>query len=139
MGYADRPKVFRIVFDDPDDEQHGLEVKMRGLSTGQVLDVMDLAGLDVSAAVTVEGREQIKRLFGVLADGIVSWNLTTEDGESVAPSFDAIRGRDFTRNMALFGAWLGAMTEVAPPLGMPSFDTSTIPQESLRPTLSLPA
>ena len=139
MGYTDRPKVFRIVFDDPDDDQHGLEVKMRGLSTGQVLDVMDLAGISEDAVRTAEGRDQIRRLFEALAAGIASWNLTAEDGAPVTPSFEAIRARDFTRNMALFGAWLGAMTEVAPPLGTPSFDTSTIPQETLRPTLSLPA
>jgi hypothetical protein len=120
MGYSDKPKIVRVVFDDPDDEQHGLEVRMRGLSTGELLDVMDLAELTEESGMTAEGRVQIRRLFETIADGLVSWNLETPDGKPVPADLAGVRGRDFGRNLALFGAWVQGMTQVAGPLGQRS-------------------
>jgi hypothetical protein len=133
VGYSDKPKIVRVVFDDPDDEQHGLEVRMRGLSTGELLDVMDLAELTEESGATPEGRAQIRRLFETIADGLVSWNLETPDGEPVPPTLAGVRGRDFGRNLALFGAWVRGLTQVAGPLGRRSSTgpRPEIPMEAL--------
>jgi hypothetical protein len=116
VGYSDTPKIVRVMFDDPDDEQHGLEVRMRGLSTGELLDVMDLAELTEESGRTTEGRAQIRRLFETIAGALVSWNLETADGEPVPADLAGVRGRDFGRNLALFGAWIRGLTQVAGPL-----------------------
>jgi hypothetical protein len=133
MGYVDKPKVYRVVFDSPDDDQHGFEARMRGVSSGQALDLMGLQDVDETDAATVAG------IFQALADAIVTWNLEDSDGNPVRPSLEAVKARDFSRNMALFGLWIEAVIGVSGPLERPSSDggralLASIPMEPLSPS-----
>lgn len=127
MGYRPKRKIYTLEFDDPDLD--GLIVKVRGLNTGQILDI-DTARED-------GGDEAIRGLLELLATQIVEWNVEDEEGQPVPATLDGIRAQELAFNMAIIDAWQNAVTGVPAPLEQPSTDgeqsmEASIPMETLQ-------
>lgn len=129
MGYRPKKKIYNLVFDDP--EMQGLEVKIKGLNTGQML-ALDKASDDA-------GEEAILTMLALYAEQIIEWNVEDDDGP-VAPTLEAIHEQDLDFNMAVINAWKRAVAGVPAPLessspvGAPSLEASIpmdVPSESL--------
>lgn len=131
MGFVPKRKVYNLVFTDPD--MHGLEVKMRGLNTGQW---MDLVTRKEAVEEDNEDAQAVIELFTLMAEQMVSWNVTDEDGTPVPATLDGIRQQDLPFNMAIIEAWQTAAAGVSAPLdsgspsGEPSLEAS-IPMDTL--------
>lgn len=129
MGYKPKRKIYTLEFEDPEFE--GLEVKIRGLNTGQLLD-LDTAREDGSD-------EAIRGLLELFADQLVEWNVEDDQEQPVPADIGGVRTQDIAFNMAIIDAWQQAMVGVPAPLDELSTGTepslvASIPTE----TLSLP-
>lgn len=129
MGYRPKRKTYVLEFEDPDLD--GLEVTVRGLTTGQIL--------DIETAREDGGEDAIRELLELLASQLVEWNVEDDDGRPVAANLDGIRAQDIAFNMAIIDAWQNAVTGVPAPLDEPSTDGELSPVASIpTETLSLP-
>lgn len=129
MGYRPKKKVYTLAFED--EEYDGLEVKVRGLNTGQLLDI-DTARAD-------GGDTAIVAMLNLLAEQLVEWNIEDDDEHPVPTSFEGVRSLDMSLNWAIIDAWQSAVAGVPAPLDDASTSTelslvASIPTE----TLSLP-
>lgn len=122
MGY--QRSTLKLLFEDP--EFDGLEVKMRRLSMGAMFSVQELAdiGEDIKQQV-----EQFDHLIEIVAGGLISWNLTEGDDETlVAPTKQGLYSQDIDLLMAIVGAWLDAIKVPRP---LPSGSNSGAPSPEL--------
>lgn len=129
MGYRPKRKIYTLEFDG--EEYEGLEVKIRGLNTGQVMDI-DTARQDGGDAAIVA-------MLQLMADQLVEWNVEDDDGAPVPTTFEGVRSLDIDFNWAIIDAWQNAAAGVPAPLESASTSTApslvaSIPTE----TLSLP-
>lgn len=129
MGYRPKQKIYTLEFED--EEYEGLEVRIRGLNTGQVM--------DIEAARADGGDTAIVAMLQLMADRLINWNVEDEDGNPVPTTFDGVRSLDVDFNWAIIDAWQNAVAGVRAPLDEPSTSTepslvASIPTE----TLSLP-
>lgn len=114
-----RDKVYKLVWPE-DHESHGLVVRVRSLTMGEVLDLRRPdSSLTEDAAVAM------------FASHIVDWNLEDRDtGEPVPTTLAGILEQDEDFVMEIIGAWTAAATGVSPPLapsstgGEPSLEAS---------------
>lgn len=130
MGYKPKKKIYDLKFDDPDME--GLEVKLRGLNTGQML-MADNARAE-------GGDELIRELLELYATQLVEWNIEGDDGQPLPLTLDSVLSLDLDFNMQVIDAWKAAIVGVPAPLdsaspdGVPSLEASIpmdVPSESL--------
>lgn len=121
MGFRPKKKIYNLVFDDPD--MDGLEVKIRGLNTGQLLDI-DTARDD-------GGEEAISSMLQLMADRLVSWNVEDDEGQPVPADMDGIRQQELAFNMAVISAWQDAVGGVPGPLDAGSTSTELSLVESI--------
>ena len=130
MGYQPKKKIYTLEFEDA--EYTGLEVKIGGLNTGQVM--------DIDAARSDGGDAAIVTMLKLLGDRLIHWNVEHPDtGEPVPTTFEGVCSLDIDFNWAIINAWQSAAAGVKAPLDEPSTDTelslvASIPTE----TLSLP-
>lgn len=130
MGYRPKKKIYDLKFDDPDME--GLEVKLRGLNTGQML--------EADAARADGGEEAIRSLLTLYAEQLVEWNVEDDEGEILPTTLESVLAQELDFNMKVVDAWQAAVNGVSAPLdsaspdGAPSLEASIpmdIPSESL--------
>lgn len=144
MGFVPKRTIYKLV-DWPDPEMRGLEVRFRALNTGQVFDLdekKEAAQRELADGDKDEDGEAGKaviELFQLMADQMIEWNVTEEDGTPVPPTMDGIRQQELPFNMAIIDAWQTAVSDVPAPLehGSPSGDPSleaSIPMEPLSPS-----
>lgn len=130
MGYRPKRKTYLLEFEDPD--LNGLEVKVRGLSTGQVL--------DLTTAKEDGSDESIRSLLMLLAGQLIEWNVEDDAGRPVPADLDGVRSQEIAFNMAIINAWEQALVGVPAPLesGSPSGEPSPVelalPMEPLSPS-----
>lgn len=103
MGYQRKRKVYKLDFTGT--EYGGLEVRIRGLTTGEYLELVTLTGS------TTETSGETEKLLKLMATHLVSWNLQ-EDDEPVPSTFEGIRANDLAMNMRIIDAWTDAMVSV---------------------------
>lgn len=133
MGYVPKRKIYNLAFEDP--EMNGLEVRIRGLTTGQYMDVVSMKEQAESGGETAE-------LFEFMADRLVDWNILEDDGITPVPaSLDGLKTLDMAFSMAIVNAWTSAIAGVPAPLEQPSSGgepslVASIPMESLSPSLA---
>lgn len=138
MGYIDPDDHYRLTFED--DRRAGLEVVMTGLTVGEMLASMDnVEGLELAALVTRSQAELIAqadtiaskmrgahdasvRQYVILAEHLVSWNVTTKTGEPVPTTLEGVLSQKVPLIRDILTAWRSAVAEVDAPLGTPSFD-----------------
>lgn len=103
MGFQRKRKVYKLDFVGT--EYDGLEVRIRGLTTGEYLELVSLTG---STETTSSETEKLLRL---MSTHLVGWNLQ-EDDEPVASTFDGVKSNDLAMNMRIIDAWTDAMVNV---------------------------
>lgn len=129
MGYRPKKKIYTLAFEG--EEYEGLEVKIRGLNTGQVM--------DIDAARADGGDSAIVAMLQLMAEQLVEWNVEDDEGQPVPTTFEGVRSLDIEFNWAIIDAWQTAAAGVKAPLDSDSTSTelslvASIPTE----TLSLP-
>lgn len=127
--YRAEPKKFILRFED----YPGLEVVMRSLPVGKVMDMLGLA--DDFAAGKADA-EQVSQLFTVFADRLESWNLDDEHGQAVTADLAGVRTLDSDMFMELFTAWFQSLTTAPPKQLRPSSSgaEASLPMEPLPPS-----
>ena len=129
MGYRPKKKVYVLEFEG--EEFEGLEVKIGGLNTGQVMDI------DAARASGTE--TAIVTMLRLLGDRLIEWNVDhPETSEPVPPTFEGVCSLDMDFNWAIVNAWQDAVAGVKAPLDETSTDTelslvASIPTETLSP------
>ena len=121
MGFRHQPKVYRLVFDDP--QLEGLEVRALGMSIGELQDD-DLT------------------ILAAFVHALQSWNLEDEHGTPLPMTLEALQAypdADFVSTMTR--AWMDAVAGVDEELGKDSpsgkpFPEASIPMEPLSPSLA---
>lgn len=131
MGYRHQSKTFRLAFED----MPGLEVVMRSVPVGKL---MDMAGLADDFGNGKASTGQVSDLFTMFADQLVSWNLEDDAGQPVPADLAGVRGLDTDMVMAIFEGWFGELTQAPPPLPKPSAPgpdplMASLPMEPLPP------
>lgn len=133
-------RTYRLVFeDDPDFE--GLVVRARGLTVEQLLEataLADLAEADIDGlaaqgrGLTPEQRDQVRRLFEMFAERLVSWNVEDEgpdgpDGEGVPvpATLEGVLSQESTGVLRIIRTWLTAVAGVPSSLGKGSTSGAT--------------
>lgn len=129
MGFKRKLKVYKLVFEDT--EYEGLEVKIRGLTTGEYLDLIALTG------PTDADENEATGMLNMFAEHLISWNLEDEEGNPVPATFEGLKANDFTMNSVMLNAWTEAIanvpmsTEKKSPTGdvtlLESIPTETLP------------
>ena len=129
--YKHPAKDFLLRFED----LPGLEVHMRSVSVGKLMDMAGLAdefkGGDADPA-------KVSELFTMFADRLVSWNLDGDDDKPVPADLAGVRSLDVDLFMAIFEGWFESIVSAPPPLQKPSANGSH-PMEGSLPMEPLPA
>lgn len=128
-GFVPKRKVYSLDFADTDLD--GLEIRLRGMTTGELIDAMEKR-----EAATDAGSSEFAELLELMAAKVVSWNVTTEGGQPVEPTVAAFREQDPEFNIGIIDAWTTAINGVPAPLEQPSPDgepslVASIPMETL--------
>ncbi|MFD9256924.1 hypothetical protein [Streptomyces sp. NPDC059538] len=131
MGYKPKRKIYNLDFTGTDFE--GLQVSIRGLNTGQYMDLF-------TAKTEAETGGETNDLMVIMASRLVSWNVEDDDDRPVPATLDGIKAQDLDLNLAIVGAWTKAMAGVSDPLELPSTDgvpslEASIPMDALSPSL----
>lgn len=126
MGYKPKRKIYTLAFEG--EEYEGLEVRIRGLNTGQVM--------DIDAARGDGGDGAIVTMLKLMADQLVEWNVEDDHGQPVPTTFEGVRSLDIDFNWAVIDAWQNAAAGVPAPLDGPSTDgepalVASIPMDAL--------
>ncbi len=126
MGFQRKRKMYKLDFEGT--EWDGLVVKLGGLTTGEYLDFVSVAG------PTDDGDNQTAQMIQMLADHLMSWNLE-DDGEPIPTTLEGLKSNDIQMNMAIVHAWTTVMggsedlEKKSTPSESPLLDS--IPTESL--------
>lgn len=126
MGFKKPVKIYVLSFDE--EEYEGLEIKVRGMSMKEMLDISRLEGK--------EDRESIVLMMRLFAEKIVSWNMEEEDGTPVPHTAATLMDLDPEFVGACIGSYMGAVKGVSDPLEKPSDSgpsslAASIPMETL--------
>jgi hypothetical protein len=107
-GYEPKPKLYQIVF-GAGTPYEGLEVTVRGVSTGAFLDFQELVDSMGEQPTAAQVRSVLQRLGGL----ITAWNVTS-GGEPVPPGYDGLAALDLDLAMEIFTRWSKAVGGVDP-------------------------
>jgi len=130
MGYRKPARHFKLSFED--EEYNGLEVIVKSLTIGKLLEVSSLTPDPDSPNQDVEATEKLLHIF---ADNLVSWNLEDEDGNPYPANYEGVKAQDdvpFVLRMA--NAWLEGMAGLNSNLektSNSSENTVSLPMETL--------
>lgn len=103
MAFQRKRKVYKLDFGGT--EYDGLEVRIRGLTTGEFLELVTLSG------ATTETSGETEKLLKLMSTHLVSWNLQDED-EPVPTTLEGISSNDLSMNMRIIDAWTDSMSSV---------------------------
>lgn len=128
-GYKRKRKTYKLDFEGT--EWDGLEVRVKGLTTGEYLQLVQLSG-----ASNEEGDAETEGMLKMFASHLISWNLEDDAGDPIGTSFEDIKENDFTMNMAIVSAWTDALASVPAKVGKESSPgnaalVASIPMETL--------
>lgn len=105
MAYKRKRKVYNLDFEGT--EYEGLEVKVRGLTTGEYLEIVSLS------APGTEGDRETEGMLRMFSNHLVSWNLLDEDTNLPVPTtYEGVTSNDFVMNMYIINAWTDAIATV---------------------------
>ncbi len=111
MGYRRELKRYVLKFED--EEFSGFECVCGSLSVDEFLELNALAGEMMSSNPDVE---EVGRLFNLLSEKIVRWNLEDDEGKPIAHGPEDLRAQDIDFIVAILMAWLDGMSVVPGPL-----------------------
>ena len=105
MAFKRKRKIYHLDFEGT--EYEGLEVKVRGLTTGEYLEIVSLS------APATEGDQETETMLRMFADHLTFWNLEDEvSGEPVPTTYEGVITNDFVMNMYIINAWTRALATV---------------------------
>lgn len=138
MGYKHN-RAFRLIFEDP--ELSELEIHAKSVPSGDFLQIAELVALKDSGDLTREDVANIRKLFGMFAKALVSWNLEDDERDEegnltgrdipVPTTLEGLLSQDFDFVMDTIKAWMDAVTDVPDDLGKDSASGVTFPEASL--------
>ena len=111
MGYKRKVKHYVLQFED--DELEEFECVCGSLSVDEFIEITGLAGRLTARDTETD---EVQRLFDILAEKIIRWNLEDDDDKPVPHDAETLRKQDFDFIMAIQMAWMSAMADIAPPL-----------------------
>jgi hypothetical protein len=120
--YKAPPSRFIIRFED----RPGLEVVMRKLSVGELLDMAGLADAFTGGKAT---GEQAAVMFGLFASRLVEWNIDGDDDEPVPATVDGARSLDPELFADILNGWMSGMMQAPKASPSPS-EPGLIPEEA---------
>src|SRR5512134_1572058 len=105
MSFKRKQRIYKLDFEGT--EYDGLVVKVRGLTTGEYLDLVSLS------AASDEGDGETEGMIKLLSTHLVSWNLEDEETDEPVPTtYEGLRSNDIRMNMVIVNAWTTALTSV---------------------------
>lgn len=103
MGYRRSRKTYHITYE----EFPGLEIDMRSVPVGDLLDVLQLTA-DMGKQPT---KAQMRKLFSAFTEQIVSWTYEDEDGKPLPPAVETLMAEDdFGFVVKLITGWVRGVT-----------------------------
>lgn len=133
MGFKRNSKIYQLTWDE-DTDYPGLEVQVRTLTMGQVLEAR-------SGKKNDDGKDNVRVSVELLAERIVSWNLEDENDQPVPTTLAAILEEDDDLILDIINRWTDAVSAVRAPLqqsspsGEPSL-VESVPMEALSESLA---
>jgi hypothetical protein len=124
--YKHESRQFILRFED----LPGLEVVMRPISVGKL---MDMAGMADGVKSGKASETDTLELFRLFAGRLVSWNLDGDDDKPVPADLDGVRSLDTDLFMQIFEGWFEGMTSApkAPRTPSPNGSAAGLPMETL--------
>lgn len=105
MSFKRKRKVYNLDFSGT--EYDGLQVKVRGLTTGEYLEIISLS------VPTDEGAKETEGMLRMFASHLVEWNLVDDDTALAVPTtYEGVISNDFVMNMSIVNAWTDAIANV---------------------------
>jgi len=127
MGFQMEETHYKLQFEG--DAYDGLEVTVREISVGELT---ELAGLvsSVSSTSALDKVAAIGRIFTILGESLVSWNVERK-GQPVPADESGVRVQNLTFIMTVVQAWMTQMADVTVPLDSGSTDGGTSQELSI--------
>jgi hypothetical protein len=105
MAFRRKRKVYNLDFEGT--EYEGLQVKVRGLTTGEYLEIVSLS------APGTEDSQETEGMLRMFANHLVSWNLIDDDTDAPVPTtYEGVTSNDFVMNMFIVNAWTEAIASL---------------------------
>jgi hypothetical protein len=127
MGF--QRKSYTLKWSDVEHPLHGLEIRLRGLSIGDLQIVTSLKAEE--GEVASSGLDQVGPVIDLFAARLISWNYEDEEGAPIPPSREEIEGLDVTVLLPAIMQWAEAASAVSGPLKNGSPSGSAFPEASL--------
>ena len=129
MGVGDDVYQDITLYDLVFENRGGLRVRVEGLSTGDLLDFVGLAGKipdgGNAGKLDEETSQTVVMLMETLAGALVEWNVADRDGKVRPANMEGLRACGLALVMDIAGAWVSAQTDVDDGLGKDSGSTGT--------------
>lgn len=106
-----------LVLDFDGTELDGLEVKVRSVSFGRLLEIMELVEAFETGTTVRAQAAAMTQVIDHFAGVLKSWDAVDDDGVPVPATADNLRALDFRHVLILVKAWQEVMTSVPAPLG----------------------
>lgn len=129
MGFKPPRKLYKLKF--ADEEMNGLEVTMRSVSMGKILELQELSVTVGDDPQAKEVAAQFRTMMTIFADALVEWNVEDDDEQAVPADFGGVLTQDPGFVMAVIQAWIQAISGVDAPLPAGSNSGATFPEASL--------
>lgn len=123
MGYRKIPTIYTLT--DFEDEP-GLIVRMKAIKLGKVRKLVRLTDNE-----NANDLETLDEIFTLVEEGLVSWNLETEDGTPIPADMGGIEEQELPMLLTVLNAWLEQMTGVDKDLGKDSPSGENFPGRPL--------
>lgn len=130
MGFRPQETHYALKFEDP--ALNGLEVTVAEVTVGELGELVGLVGA-VKSGDTLDKAAKVMRLFTMLGDALVEWNLEDRNGNPVPADEAGVKTQTLRLNLAIAEAWMAAMAAVDLPLPSGSSDGET----SLEPSIPM--
>jgi hypothetical protein len=138
VGFVVQRRRFKLVFADGS-ALDGATVRMRSVDLGVYMECMRLAQVgmamkdadDLSVAELMTALPEVARLFEVVADSLVDWDLQEEDGTPIPCTFKGLCSLEPPMVYVLVESWMEAIGGVSAPLPNGSRSGGPAPAVSL--------
>lgn len=121
MAYVKKKTTYKLVWDEGDYE--GMEVRVSSAPVGELAEIMDLSSKG--------DYDSTMALIAKLADRLVSWNITEEDGTPTPPTLAGLKSLDLGEMTEIVTKWAQAMVHIPEGLGKDSTSGGSALEASL--------
>lgn len=122
MGFRPEETHYKLQFEDA--AFNGLEVTVAEVTTGELCELLELVS-EVQGGNQLSKAKQVMRLFDMLGESLVGWNLEDRDGNPVPADVAGVKSQTLKVNLVIVEAWISAMADVDVPLETGSSDGAT--------------